>query len=72
MYLYKHGTARERLVRRSRGDNYDKKWGSFLLRQRFNVDQTPLPFVLKVNKTYEYVEPGAGNNHNTCISPPGR
>ena len=39
--------------------------------ERLNVDQSPLPFVINVKKTYEYVEPGKSKEHNTWISQPG-
>ena len=35
------------------------------------MDQSPLPFVIDVNKIYEYVEPGL-KNHTTWISQRGR
>lgn len=36
-----------------------------------NVDQSPLPFVVHGKRTYEYVPPKEGANHNTWISQPG-
>ena len=39
-----HATTRERLIRCGRNESYDEKWGRFTPEQRFNVDQSPLPF----------------------------
>ena len=36
-----------------------------------NLDQSPLPFVVNVRKTYDIVEEGHGHDHNTWISQPG-
>ena len=52
-------------------DRFDSKWGAFLPRQRLNVDQSPLSFVVNVKKTYDYVEPGKSKEHSTWISQPG-
>ena len=65
-----HTTLRERCIKSGAGENYDEKWGHYLPEERVNVDQSPLPFVLDVKKTYEYVEPGS-KHHNTWISQPG-
>ena len=48
-----HATTRERLVRSGLSDRYDEKWGRFKPSERLNVDQSPLPFVLSGDKTYE-------------------
>ena len=53
-----HSVTRERLVRTgANGDSYDNKWGRFLPSQRFNVDQSPMPFVVDCKKTYEIINP---------------
>ena len=53
-----HATTREKLIRTGFNDAYDPKWGRFKPFQRLNVDQTPMPFVLYGNKTYEHTEKG--------------
>ena len=53
-----HASFRERLVRTGFQTFYDPKWGHFLPRQRWNVDQCPLPFCNDTGKTYELVEKG--------------
>ena len=67
-----HAIFRECCIR-SNSDSldYDNKWGAFKPSERLNVDQSPLPFVVNVKKTYEYVEPGKSKEHNTWISQPG-
>ena len=65
-----HTTLRERCIKTGANEDYHEKWGHFLPKERLNVDQSPLPFVLDVKKTYEYVEPG-NKHHNTWISQPG-
>ena len=46
-----HSTVRERLVRMGVGSEaYGAKLGRFLLSQRFNVDQSPMPFVVDSQK----------------------
>ena len=53
-----HSTVREQLVRMCAGSEaYDAKWGSFLPFQRFNVDQSPIPFVVDSKKAYEIFRP---------------
>ena len=64
-----HATYRERCIR-PLSDTYASKWGGFLPKQRLNVDQSPLPFVVNSKKTYEFVEKGE-KYHNTWISQPG-
>ena len=68
-----HCMVRESFVRTRRRDGrYDEKWGAFMPSERFNVDQSPLPFVIKANTTYEIVPEGEGRHqHNTWISQPG-
>ena len=57
-----HSTVREQLIWMDAGSEaYDAKWGRFLPSQRFNVDQSPMPFVADSKKTYEIIEPG--NKH---------
>ena len=66
-----HATFRERCIRsNSHALDYDEKWGAFKPSERLNVDQSPLPFVINVKKTYEYVEPGKSKDHNTWILQP--
>ena len=66
-----HITTRERLFRTNRGETYDQKWGSFMLNQRFNVDQSPMPFSINMKETYFY-EPGQDQNKEKIwISQPG-
>ena len=70
-----HATYRDRCIRplpnrNPNPTNYDSKWGDFLPKQRLNVDQSPLPFVVNSKKTYEFVEKG-DKYHNTWISQPG-
>ena len=62
-----HSTTRERLVRTGVLDNYHPKWGHFLPAQRFNVDQSPLPFAIDVKRTYEQIIPGSKENQNKKI-----
>ena len=65
-----HYNYHERCIRTGYGTDFDQKWGYFKPKQRLNVDQSPLPFVIDVKKTYEYIEPG-DKYHNTWISQPG-
>ena len=37
-------------------DDYDPRWGRFPPNMRFNVDQSPLPFVIDHKRTYEVVD----------------
>ena len=50
-----HSTFQERCIKTGAGDDYDEKWGRYHPKERLNVDQSPLPFVLDVKRTYEYV-----------------
>ena len=45
--------------------------GAFLPHERLIVDESPLPFVVNVKKTYDYVEPGKARNtiHESLKSP---
>ena len=60
-----HVTLRERLIKTGRNDKYDLKFGRFLPTQRFNVDQSPLPFAINMKTTYEHVEPKNPENRHT-------
>ena len=65
-----HSVTRVRLVRTgANDDSYDNKWGWFLPSQRFNVDQSPMPFVVDCKKTYEIINPD-DKYHKTWISQP--
>ena len=65
-----HSVTRECLIRcGANSDSYDANWGRFLPCQRFNLDQSPMPFVVDSKKTYEIIEPGA-NHQKTWISQP--
>ena len=49
----------ERLIRTNgKSDHYDPKWGFFKPTERFNVDQTPVPFTVNTKRVYEAIEPG--------------
>ena len=48
---------------------YDAKWSCFLPSQRFNVNQSPMPFVFDSRKTYEIIKPG-DKHQKTWISQP--
>ena len=61
-----HTTTRERLARTGSND-YHSKWVRFLLKQWFNVDQSPLPFATDVKKTYEQLTPGGKGNQNKKV-----
>ena len=65
-----HATTTERLLRTGFHDNYHLKWGRFITKQRISVDQSPLPFVLDMKRTYDHYEKGKGHKHNTWISTP--
>ena len=66
-----HGTTRERLIRTGKDDNYDPKWGRFTPNQRFNVDQSPLPFAVETKRTYEIIDSKESRHHKVWISQPG-
>ena len=64
-----HVLTREKLIGTGYSDNYDPKWGRFKPSQRFNVDQSPLPFVIDKTRTYEKVsEKGLSKQHKVWIS----
>ena len=50
-----HGLTSERLIRTGCNDGYDNKWGRIVPNQRYNVDQSPLPFVVDLKRTYEEI-----------------
>ena len=62
-----HSTLRERLVKTSKGADYDPVYGAFKPSQRFNVDQSPLPFAIDTKKTYERIEPKNKENRNKNV-----
>ena len=62
-----HATFRERLIRTGKDDSYDRKWGRFVPKQQLNVDQSPLPFAMNVNKTYHSFEDGV-DQHTQKVS----
>ena len=58
----------ERAIRTSAGEpNYDKKWGRYLALQRFNVDQSPLPFDRDTLKSYEHKGKRSEENRNKNV-----
>ena len=66
-----HATTRERLVRTAgKSSSYDQKWGHYKPEQRFNVDQTPMPFAIDVKRTYEVIEPENKKHHKTWTRQP--
>ena len=70
----RHATFREKCIRTGSEDpSYCQKWGRYqpAQKQRLNIDQIPLPFVVYGKKTYEYKPKGEGSTHNTWISQPG-
>ena len=67
-----HMNTRERLVKSGNDITYDAKWGRFLPSQRFNVDQSPMPFAIDSKRTYHLYEPGEDQNKSKVwISQPG-
>ena len=68
-----HVTTRERLVRMGGEEaDYDSKWGYFSPKQRFNVDQSPLPFAVNMSRTYHMFDEGADKHkEKVWISQPG-
>ena len=67
-----HGTTRERLIRSGKRIHYDTKWGYFKPMNRFNVDQSPLPFAINMKKTYHhYDEDEDQRKSKVWISQPG-
>ena len=67
-----HATTREKLIRVNKEGEYDDKWGRFPPSMRYNVDQTPLPFVINRDRTYHNFEEGESQRHDKVwISQPG-
>ena len=67
-----HALTRERCIRMGFSDDYDSKWGRFKPQQRFNVDQSPLPFAVDRGTTYELLpEKEKRKNHKVWIANPG-
>ena len=67
-----HALTREKLIRTGFNENYDPKWGRFKPYQRFNVDQSPLPFVIEKKSTYEELpDKNESRQHKVWISQPG-
>ena len=51
-----HSTLRERLVKTGKGENYDPTYHGFMPSQRYNVNQSPVPFAINTKKTYEQIQ----------------
>ena len=62
-----HATTREQLVREGANDNFHPKWGRFVPSQRFNVEQSPLPFAMDVKRIYEHSEKGNPENRTKKV-----
>ena len=65
-----HTTLREGLIKMG-GQllYYDKKWGRFEPKRRFNVDQVPVPFAIDTKSTYEVNVPkGDRRNHHVWVA----
>ena len=45
-------------------ESYDAEWGCFHPSQRFNVDQSRMPFVVDSRKTYEIIKVGDKHQKN--------
>ena len=68
-----HTTLREGLIKMG-GQllYYDKKWGRFEPKRRFNVDQVPVPFAIDTKSTYEVNVPkGDRRNHHVWVAHSG-
>ena len=50
-------------------ESYDAEWGCFHPSQRFNVDQSRMPFVVDSRKTYEIIKV-EDKHQKTWISQP--
>ena len=62
----------KKLVHTGRNDGYDDEWGRYKPRQRLNVDQCPLPFLVGTKRTYELIEKDINqHDHEVWISQPG-
>ena len=65
-----HYNLRERAFRTGAANpNYDAKWGSYLPIDRFNVDQSPLPFARDTSTTYEQIGKRKKENRNQKVLP---
>ena len=62
-----HSTLTERLVKTGKGENYNPVYGGFIPSQRYNVDQSPLPFAIDTKKTYEQIRPKDKENRNKNV-----
>ena len=57
----------EQLIRMgAQSGSFSNKWGRFPPCQRFNLAQSPMPFVANQERTYEIINPG--DKHKTWIS----
>ena len=65
-----HTVLREKLIRTRKQDDYDEKWSRFPPECRFNVDQSPCPFVFDSSRTYHQFTEDQ-HNENVRISQPG-
>ena len=65
-----HTVLRERLIRTGKQDDYDEKWDRFPPEFRFNVDQSPCPFVFDSSRTYHHITEDQ-HNEKVWISQPG-
>lgn len=67
-----HTTTREKSVRTGRNDGYDEKWSRYQPKQRLNVDQSPLPFVIGTSRRYDHLDKDVDQHgHKVWISQPG-
>ena len=66
-----HGRMRAQLIRVGYNDRYHPKWGRFLPEERWNVDQSPLPFVINSKRTYETENARGNRDHKVWIAQPG-
>ena len=62
-----HSTLTERLVKTGKGENYNPVYGGFIPSQRYNVDQSPLPFAIDTKKTYKQIRPNDKENRNKNV-----
>ena len=63
-----HSTLQEGAIRTSAGEpDYDKMWERYLPLQRFNVDQSTLPFARDTTKTYEQIDIRSKENRNKKV-----
>ena len=59
-------------MRTGRNDGYDEKWGRYQPKQRLNVDQSRLPFVVGTSRTYDHLDKDLDqHDHKVWISQPG-